>query len=233
MSNRFQTVFTKLWPRVFVKGSVMIGVLVALGYFVNQIDFEGTLNALNFSDDPGQDWLHGRIGYLLLASCVTAVGGPRQIVSFFAAYFFGIWVGIVLALIGTAIGCLASFMVARIFRNQIAELIRGRVHVALQFWKQNTFSLTLVIRLLPIGSNLMTNLAAGVTGIAALPFLLGSTLGYIPQTVVFAIMGSGVNIESGTRIAASIVLFAVSAAIGIAIYARNRKNIRGQGQDQI
>ena len=53
--------------------------------------------------------------------------------------------------------------------------------------------MTLLIRLLPVGNNFATSLAAGVSRVPARPFLLGSLLGYMPQTMVFALAGSGVE----------------------------------------
>lgn len=211
----------------------MMGGLILLGYAINQIDFDGTFKALNFSDDPESGFLNGRGGFILLAGLITAVGGPRQIISFFAAYFFGLSVGIVLALAGTALGCLTGFFFARIFKSQVVDLIKGRVGVAFGFWRKNTFSLTLIIRLLPLGSNLLTTLAAGATGIGFLPFFTGSVIGYIPQTVVFAMMGSGVNLESGTQIAVSFILFVISALLGFYLYARYRKSLTSVSDEPI
>lgn len=225
MSNRFQTVISKFGTRVFFKAALMMGGLMALGYGINQIDFDGTFKALNFSDDPSAGPFNGRLGFVLMAGLITAVGGPRQVVSFFAAYFFGLTTGILLGLAGTALGCLTGFFFARIFRSQVVDLIRGRVGVAFGFWRQNTFSLTLIIRLLPIGSNLLTTLAAGATGIAFIPFFTGSVIGYVPQTAVFAMMGSGVNLGSGIQIGVSLILFVLSALLGFYLYARYRKSL--------
>ena len=82
--------------------------------------------------------------------------------------------------------------------------------------------MTLLIRLLPIGNNLATNLAAGVTSVRALPFILGSLIGYIPQTLVFALVGSGVNVDPALRIGLAVLLFLVSGVIGVWLYRKYR-----------
>ncbi|MFT5539807.1 MAG: putative membrane protein YdjX (TVP38/TMEM64 family), partial [Alphaproteobacteria bacterium] len=84
------------------------------------------------------------------------------------------------------------------------------------------FSTALLIRLLPVGSNLLTNLAAGVSGVRAVPFVAGSTLGYVPQTLIFALVGSGLHIEPALRIGASVVLFVVSGMLGVYLFRRYR-----------
>ena len=42
-------------------------------------------------------------------------------------------------------------------------------------------------------------------------------------------MGSGVNVQSGTQVALSIVLFVASILIGVWIYARYRKELKRNG----
>jgi len=226
MPNRISTAFRQLGVRVFIKGGLTVLALIAVGLLANRIDFEQFLQGMQFSGEPDEAWFRGPAGFLVVATAMTTVGAPRQIVSFFAAYFFGLWWGVGLALAATAIGCVASYCFAMVFRQSVRRFIRGKIDMAIQFWAANTFSTTLILRLLPVGSNLISNLAAGVTGISLLPFLAGSVLGYIPQTVVFAMMGSGVNVGSQTRIVTSIVLFAISAVIGLALYARYRKTIQ-------
>ena len=82
--------------------------------------------------------------------------------------------------------------------------------------------MTLLIRLLPLGSNLVTNLAAGVSSVGAAPFFLGSSIGYLPQTLVFALVGSGFSVDPELRIAISVVLFIVSGFLGVTLYRKYR-----------
>ncbi len=69
---------------------------------------------------------------------------------------------------------------------------------------------------------MLTNLAAGISAIPLMPFILGSTIGYIPQNFIFALFGAGMQKESTTGIVLSIgmgvILFAVSIWIGMAVY---------------
>jgi uncharacterized membrane protein YdjX (TVP38/TMEM64 family) len=91
--------------------------------------------------------------------------------------------------------------------------------------------MTLVIRLLPVGHNASTNLLAGVSGVRALPFLAGSLLGYVPQNLVFALAGSGVNIEPGARLTLAVLLFVVSSLIGVWLYRRHRQALAGVNEE--
>ena len=82
--------------------------------------------------------------------------------------------------------------------------------------------MTLLIRLLPVGNNFATCLAAGISRVPARPFLLGSLLGYLPQTFVFTLAGSGVEMGGSLRVAFAVLFFVVSGAIGIWLYRRYR-----------
>ena len=90
------------------------------------------------------------------------------------------------------------------------------------FLADNTLSMALVLRLAPFANNLATNLAAGVSGVRPLPFFAGSGLGYLPQTVVFALLGSGFALDPGLRMGLSVVLFVASSVLGLWLWRRYR-----------
>lgn len=96
----------------------------------------------------------------------------------------------------------------------------GRIN---SFLHDNTFSTAVMIRLLPVGNNLVTNLVAGIANVRALPFLLGSALGYWPQTAVFALIGSGISLDPIFRIGLGVVLLVISGALGGHLYRHTRK----------
>jgi len=68
----------------------------------------------------------------------------------------------------------------------------------------------------------VTNLAAGVSGVGAISFFLGSALGYLPQTLVFTLVGSGFSVDPEIRIAISVILFAVSGFLGVFLFRKYR-----------
>jgi uncharacterized membrane protein YdjX (TVP38/TMEM64 family) len=79
-----------------------------------------------------------------------------------------------------------------------------------------------LIRLLPVGSNVLTNLVAGVSSVPLLPFLAGSLVGYLPQTVIFVLLGSGIHVQPVWRTVVSVALFVVSGLLGVVLYRRVR-----------
>lgn len=225
MANRFITILRQSGGGIFFKAALTVGLLVALGFALKSLDFDGLFKSLPFLNTDEAGWLNGKFAFVVLASLLVCIGCPRQVVSFFAAYFFGLWSGILLGLIATTVGCIISFSVARIFQNYFKNLVKGRLNIALQFWKDNTFTATLIWRFLPAGSNLLTNLAAGALGLSALQFIAGSAFGYIPQTVVFAVLGAGVEVGSNFQIAVSIGLFVISILLGLILFSKYKKQL--------
>jgi len=165
----------------------------------------------------------GEVIFIGLAALFAAVGMPRQIVSFLAGYAFGFVVGTALGLAATICACIITFCYARFLgRDFVAARFPGRVRRINEFLSKHPFTMTLLIRFLPAGSNLVTNLVAGVSSVRALPFFCGSGVGYIPQTVVFALIGSGVEVDTEVRIAMSLLLFVASAVLGVTLYRKYR-----------
>jgi uncharacterized membrane protein YdjX (TVP38/TMEM64 family) len=226
MSNRIKSVFRQIGPGLVIRGGLLMTILIAAGYFINKYQFSGLLGMFDISENPDTNWLNARLSFFALAAVFTAFGGPRQAVSFFSAYFFGLYAGFAVAIASTLAGCLLALAIAAMSGGVAQAIMRGRVNIAIQVWAANPFAMTLALRLMPIGSNLITNLAAGVARIPLSGFIAGTALGYVPQTLVFSLMGAGVNIGSEMQVALSIVLFVVSVIVGIWIYARYRKSIK-------
>jgi len=153
-----------------------------------------------------------------VGASLAAVGLPRQAVAFAGGYAFGAWRGGALALLAQLIGCAADFWWARSVAPGWARLrLAGRLDRLLQ---ARPFTTTLTLRLLPVSSNLLLNLAAGVSGVQARAFFAASLLGYLPQTVIFALAGSGVHVGAGAKLAVGGGLFLASGLLGWALWRR-------------
>lgn len=183
----------------------------------------GGLRALGLDHAIDRAGEQGAPVFVLLGSIACAAGVPRQVVAYAGGLAFGFWPGAALAMVAETIGCAADFWWARLVARRWAAraLARGgRIARMEQFLVGNAFRATLTLRLLPVGSNMVLNLLAGVSGVAAVPFLLGSVLGYVPQTVVFALLGGGVRVSDGLRMGLAAVLLAVSVALGFVLLHR-------------
>lgn len=175
------------------------------------------LRALGLDGQVAEAGRHGPALFVLLAAGGCALGMPRQLAAYAGGLAFGFWAGAALSLLAMVLGCIADFAWARLVARDWARrrLARGGRAARLdQFLSANPFTATLTLRLLPVGNNFALNLLAGVSGIAATPFVLGSALGFVPQTAVFALLGAGVRVGQGEQVAIAVALFAASAALG-------------------
>ena len=210
--------------KLFLRSSIIIILLAALGFLFKAYDFDKIID---------EDWidvyvvnsgLKGKFIFVFAATLLVIVGFPRQIISFLAGYAFGLNSGTLLALLACVIGCSAAFFFARLIgREWINTKFPRRLSEADQFFSANTFITTLFIRFMPVGSNFVTNLVAGVSGVRAISFIGGSTVGYIPQTVIFSLLGSGFNIDLEFRIILSMVLFLASILLGLFLYRKYKR----------
>lgn len=170
----------------------------------------------------GHPW--GALAYIAVGALFVGAGLSRQFVSFLGGYAFGFGFGALFALLASALGCMLAFSFGRLAgRRLLRARFSGRIRKVDRFIHDNPFSMTLLIRLLPAGWNLMVNLAAGVSSVRPAPFFLGSAIGYIPQTLVFALLGSGMTIQPLLRTTLSVLLFIVSGALGVYLYRRYRR----------
>jgi len=206
-------------PSLILRGVAVMATLALALYAWEAADLGNVLtNDWIDTHIKGQGFT-GEVLFLGLAALATGVGLPRQVISGLAGYAFGLTFGTGLALAGTVLGCIGSFSYARLLaRAPLQRKFSGRVRRLDDFLHDNPFSMTLLVRMLPIGSNIATNLAAGVSSIRAWPFFTGSALGYFPQTLIFALLGSGVSVDPALRISLSVVLFVASGLLGVYLY---------------
>jgi uncharacterized membrane protein YdjX (TVP38/TMEM64 family) len=219
-------------PRALWRGLVFIASLVAFGYLLNASGLGVALNEDWIDAEVRDKGLSGELLFLAIGALATAAGLPRQLVSFLAGYAFDVVPGSLLALLATVLGGVVAFGYARFFgRDIVRHRFARRFGRMDRFLRQHPFSMFLLIRLLPVGNNLVTNLAAGVSRVNVVPFVAGSAIGYVPQTVVFALIGSGVNIDPWWRIGLGVVLFVASSAIGVWLYHHHHRRGANHGRE--
>jgi uncharacterized membrane protein YdjX (TVP38/TMEM64 family) len=209
--------------KTYLPGLVFLATLAAIGYALESGFAEGLLSESWIDAQVRGKGVSGELLFVAVGGVATALAVPRHIVSFLGGYAFGLGFGTALALAATELGCMLAFYYARVIgRPLVAKRLGARVRRIEDFLAANPFSMTLLIRLLPVGSNFATSLAAGVSRVPAGPFLLGSLVGYLPQTFVFTLAGSGIEVGGGPRLAFAVVFFVVSSAIGVWLYRRYR-----------
>lgn len=173
-----------------------------------------------------QGGVRGPAMFLLLATLLMAIGLPRQVPAFVAGYAFGPWYGTVIALVAQLLASSLDFIWARAIGQDFVRRRFGtkllKVDAALA---ANPFIAVLTLRLMPVGSNILLNLAAGLSSVPILPFLAASAIGFVPQTLVFAIFGQGSAPSHANMLILGAAMFVASAALGLVLL--RRVNLKG------
>lgn len=209
--------------KIMFRGLIWIASLVAIGYALKASGLGSSIDKAWIDSDIRGQGFTGELLFVGVALLFTAVGLPRQVICFLAGYAFGLIEGTILAMLATVLGCVLAFFYARVMgRAFVVGRFPGRVRRIDDFLHDNPLSMTLLIRLLPLGSNVVTNLAAGVSSVGAVPFFTGSALGYLPQTFVFALVGSGISVDPEIRIVISVILFVLSGFLGVFLFRKYR-----------
>lgn len=216
-----------LQPRLLIKGLAVMATLVAVGWGLKVSGLGDMLDTHWVDSQVRGQGLSGEMVFLALSTVAIAVGLPRQAVCFLAGYAFGLGGGTVVGSLASLGGCILCFYFARLLgRELVLHKFAARVRRVDDFLHTNPLTMTILIRFLPVGSNLLTNLIGGVSAVRPLPFFVGSLLGYTPQTVIFVLLGSGIKVDPALRISLSVALFLASAALGVFLYQRLRHGHR-------
>jgi uncharacterized membrane protein YdjX (TVP38/TMEM64 family) len=210
------------------KPILLLGGLIAAGVLLRALREWGVLDPGFLGRATARLGIPGELVFVVLGAAACMVGVPRQAVAFAGGTAFGALMGSLLGLAAMVIGCAGSFLWARAVgrewaRRRIERAFSGRLARLDRFIAANPFTATLTLRLLPVGNNLALNLLAGLSGVPLGPFFFGSAIGYVPQTVVFALLGKGVRVDGAVQLALGLALFAGSAALGLWLLRRGRQ----------
>lgn len=205
--------------KLLVKPLVLTGVLtlafVALhAGWLGDVTEEDLLRQL-FSQHRAIAWPVFTLGAIVY----TALGAPRQVLAFCCGYLLGGWWGGLLATLLTALGALLTMVSVRLSGLDWLRQRHGRrIERVREVLADDTWLWICVIRLMPVGSNLLTNIAAALAGLSLRQVLAGSLLGYLPQSLLFAYAGRGMALQDNTKLWVSLGLLAVSSVLAWYLY---------------
>ena len=133
--------------------------------------------------------------YALIVTAVAAFSIPAMsVMNISAGFLFGPVLGTFVAMIGQTAGGFIVFLAARYaFREALSRRAGPVVQRMEVGFRRNAFSYMLTVRFMPMFPAWLVNLVPGLLGVPARVFLLGTVLGVIPCTFVFATVGDGVG----------------------------------------
>jgi len=179
-----------------------------------------------------QHGFNGIVIFIALGAITASLGLPRQLVALVAGYSFGFLQGVLLAITSISCGALLTFWFARfIARPWIRRRFPEAVAKVDRFTEDQPFLKILTIRFLPLGTNMLTNLAAGTTKLPAWVFICASFIGFLPQTAIFVLGGHGFNMGSTEQLVFAGALLLLSTLLCLVIYRRHKLNQSDAGDN--
>lgn len=209
------------WPRYRRALGLAAGLLI-VGYSLDQaprLDADLLERLAN-----GPVW-SGVAVYLGLGTLICAVGLPRQTAAFAAGYALaprlGLGPAVVLSLCTQLAGCVVNFVWARWLAGAwVMRRLPPRLRGLDGRLSGQPFRATLALRLLPLGSNIALNLLGGLSTVRLAPFLAASAIGYLPQTLIFAMLGNGMQVGRWAELGMAAGLFIASGLLGAGLMVR-------------
>lgn len=139
-------------------------------------------------------------------------------------FVFGAVAGTGLVVVGATAGATALFLVARF---ALGDWLRERAGAGIQRmragFRENELSYMLVLRLVPLFPFWLVNLAPAFLGVRLRTFVVGTFLGIIPGTAVFAVFGAGLgsilDANQDLSLAGVLTPEIVGALLGLALLA--------------
>ena len=209
--------FRRLTPVLII--AVALGVFFALGlnkYF--------TLETLRENREALRGWvdvnpLRAMAVFVAVYATAVAISFPgASILTIFGGFLFGLWPGTPLIVLAATFGSTVIFLAAKSALGDLLSKRAGGIAKRMEEgFRNGELSYMFVLRLAPIFPFWAVNIAAGLLGVSLRNFLIGTGLGIIPGSFVYASIGAGADkvLAEGGDLTLSGVLFKPATLIPI------------------
>jgi len=167
----------------------------------------------------GLPWLVNRLLFVIGAAAAIVCGLGRSVISLAGGLWYGALQGTIISLLAALSGSLVVFAFVRRFgRPLFADRLSGYLKKADDLATRNGLLAVILIRQFPL-SCLMINILLALTHIGWRDFILGSTLGFLPEALIFTLYGSSPHHNFMVRIScASLLLITVTIGVKLLLF---------------
>ena len=158
--------------------------------------------------------------FMLVYAGAVAISFPgASILTVFGGFLFGLAVGVPAIVIAATAGAAIIFFASK---SALGDMLKGRVTGFLsqmeKGFRENELSYMFVLRLAPVFPFWGVNIAAGLLGVSARSFLVGTLFGIIPGSFVYASIGAaaGAAFDAGKDVSLTGILFKPETLLPIA-----------------
>jgi uncharacterized membrane protein YdjX (TVP38/TMEM64 family) len=214
---------TRLWPLAAL--ALAIAVVFAL-----DLDRYLTFDALRehrqtLTDLVADNMVLTALGFLVVYAVAIALSVPGgAILTIAGGFMFGSLLGTALVVVAATIGATLVFLIAK---TALGDPLRARAGPFLKRmeagFQEDALNYLLVLRLIPLFPFWIVNLVPAFLGVPLRTYVLGTFIGIIPGSFVFASVGAGLGsvLDSGEEFSPASVLTPqiLIALIGLAVLA--------------
>lgn len=198
------------WLRDGVRLAVFSAVAFAVYWLFRDEVAAGVARLEDVADSP---WALPVSAVVFLLGSIFLVPQWALIAASVAA--FGLLQGGIIAWISTVIAAQVQLGFAAVFRDRLAPRFSGPRRDRLKrMFRRNSFQSGLIVRLIPTGPFVMVNVAAGLAGVRAVPFIVGTMIGIVPKIVLTAVVAQGLLSSAQGR---SVGLWLTLAGLGVTV----------------
>jgi len=165
------------------------------------------------------------LAFIVMYAAATVFIPPSGTVMTVAGGFvFGAITGTVYVVIGATVGATALFLAAKF---ALGDVLRARAGNGIRKmeagFRENAMSYMLILRLVPLFPFWLVNLAPAFLGVGLRTYVIGTFIGIIPGTAVYATFGAGLGsiFDSNRELTLSGVLTPeiIAGLVGLALLA--------------
>jgi uncharacterized membrane protein YdjX (TVP38/TMEM64 family) len=110
-----------------------------------------------------------------------------------SGFLFGLWHGLVYAVVGATIGATAIFLAARAGLGHLAERVGPLANRLKEGFGADALNYLLVLRLIPLFPFWLVNIVAALAGMRLGTYVIGTFVGIIPGSFVYVSLGTGMG----------------------------------------
>jgi uncharacterized membrane protein YdjX (TVP38/TMEM64 family) len=134
----------------------------------------------------------GVLAFILAYAALVSLSVPgATLLTIAGGFLFGAWLGTTYAVIGATIGATIVFLAARAGLAGLAARGGPLASRLASGFRRHGFNYLVAARLIPIFPFWLVNLAAGALGLPRAQYVLGTFIGIIPVTFIYASVGNG------------------------------------------
>lgn len=176
--------------------------------------------------------------FVVATAAVTLLPVPRSALSVLAGAMFGLGAGFVLAWTASLIGALAGYAIGRVVDPSALEWITGRHHErARDLLERRGFAAVLWSRIIPVLPFTVANYLAGLAGVRARSYAIGTAVGMVPGTVAYvaggAFAGEVLALDDPALLVPLGLLTVVLAAIAVVLRWAPRRTSPAEGLESL